>query len=524
MDFLFIPLDILMFLAGLVLVFLSASTLAVYSYGRFAERARGLASRALPAREEETELDRNIAPRLRDHPAQSGLMLMPGNLQAFAARVHAAKAAGRSLDMQYYYWRDDLTGGLLAREILAAADRNVRVRLLIDDINTRGDDANYLAMDSHPNIEIRLFNPSRARTNALHRGLEMLLRIFSTTRRMHNKAWIADGRLAIVGGRNIGDAYFDASDGINFRDMDLLMIGQGVQQTEAIFDSFWNSAQVLPIASLASAPAGALDSLRTQLDALSESTLAQPYLKRISQERNAERMLSRRQRLYWSQEVSVVSDPPEKAAGRGHESWLSRAILPMMSAAERELQITSPYFIPGEAGLKRLTRMAQEEVEISILTNSLAATDVAAVYGAYSNYRKAMLEAGIKLYELRPKLDGRNISLFGSRSARLHTKAFTADGEAGFIGSFNFDPRSVSLNTEMGVLFRHGGLAEDVQDIFAEQCDSQNSYHLTLTEDETTWTDRRQDTVETWQRPPEASIWRRITAAVLGFLPVESQL
>ncbi|MGM0559975.1 MAG: phospholipase D family protein [Pseudomonadota bacterium] len=524
MDFLFIPLDILLFLAGLFLAFLVASSLAVYSYGRFAELARGPASQALPVREDETDLDRNIAPRLDDHPDQSGLMLMQGNLQAFAARAHAAQSAGRSLDMQYYYWRNDLTGGLLAREILATADRGVRVRLLIDDINTRGNDAIHMALDRHPNIEIRLFNPSRARTNTFHRGLEMLLRIFSTTRRMHNKAWIADGRLAIVGGRNIGDAYFDASTGINFRDMDLLMIGQGVQKTEAIFDSFWNSGQVLPIASLSRAPADALDKLRMRLEALCDNEAAYPYLQRVSQERNAERMLSKRQRLYWSKEISVVSDPPEKASGRGQESWLSRAILPMMIAAERELQITSPYFIPGEAGVKRLISMAREGVNISILTNSLAATDVAAVYGAYSNYRKSMLQAGIKLYELRPRLGGRNISLFGSRSARLHTKAFTVDGEAGFIGSFNFDPRSVSLNTEMGVLFRHGGLAEDVQDIFAEQSDFTNSYHLVLEDGKVAWIDRFQGLDRTWHRPPEAGIWRRITAAILGFLPVESQL
>ncbi|MFD1380027.1 phospholipase D-like domain-containing protein [Fodinicurvata halophila] len=213
MDFLFIPLDVLFVLSGVILVFLLASTLAVYSYGRFAERVRGKPSHALETEDTGTELDRSIAPRVEDHPDQSGLMLMPGNLQAFAARAHAAKSAGRSLDMQYYYWRDDLTGGLLAREIVEAADRGVRVRLLIDDINTSGNHQNYLALDSHPNIEVRLFNPCRARANALRRGVEMLLRIFSTTRRMHNKAWIADGRLAIVGGRNIGDAYFDASEG-----------------------------------------------------------------------------------------------------------------------------------------------------------------------------------------------------------------------------------------------------------------------------------------------------------------------
>ncbi|MFC4350011.1 phospholipase D family protein [Fodinicurvata halophila] len=524
MDFLFIPLDVLFVLSGVILVFLLASTLAVYSYGRFAERVRGKPSHALETEDTGTELDRSIAPRVEDHPDQSGLMLMPGNLQAFAARAHAAKSAGRSLDMQYYYWRDDLTGGLLAREIVEAADRGVRVRLLIDDINTSGNHQNYLALDSHPNIEVRLFNPCRARANALRRGVEMLLRIFSTTRRMHNKAWIADGRLAIVGGRNIGDAYFDASEGVNFRDMDLLLLGKAVQQTEAIFDSYWNSTSVLPVAALERSHKGNLARFRKKLDRLAESRLAQPYLHRVAQERNAERMLSRRQRLYWSREVTVVSDPPEKAAARGRDSWLARAIFPMMIAAERELQITSPYFIPGEAGVKRLASLAQQGVEVSILTNSLASTDVAAVYGAYANYRKTLLEAGVKLFELRPQAGRRNISLFGSRSARLHTKAFTTDGHSGFIGSFNFDPRSVSLNTEMGVIFRHGRLVEDVRDIFDEQSDPENSYSLALKEDEIVWLDGREGAVEECHHTPEAGFWRRLTAAVIGILPVESQL
>ena len=216
-------------LAAITICFLAlavASLVSVYSYGRFAKQARGKPTRALPVSDGETSLDTSIAEMVRQHPDQNGLSLLANNLQAFAARVHSARSAGRSLDLQYYYWKNDLTGGLLGKEIIAAAERGVRVRLLLDDINTRGGDSTYLSLDSHPNIEVRLFNPVRNRTNALRRGLELLLRVWSTTHRMHNKAWIADGRLAIVGGRNIGDAYFDASTASNFRDMDLLLLGR----------------------------------------------------------------------------------------------------------------------------------------------------------------------------------------------------------------------------------------------------------------------------------------------------------
>lgn len=227
-------------------------------------------------------------------------MLLSSNLHAFAIRALAARSAGRSLDLQYYYWKDDLTGGLLGKEIIAAAERGVRVRLLLDDINTRGNDSTYLAFDSHPNIEVRLFNPTISRAGALRRGIEMLLHAFSVTRRMHNKAWIADGRMAIVGRRNIGDAYFDASEIANFRDMDLLLLGPVVAQTEAIFDSFWNSAAVIPISSLAGSDKGDLPKLNARVEALTNTAAAQPYLNRLKEEINVQTMLSGKRHFHWT--------------------------------------------------------------------------------------------------------------------------------------------------------------------------------------------------------------------------------
>lgn len=507
-----------------ILALVLTSLASVYSYGRFAKQARGKPSRALPVSDGETSLDTSVADMLRQHPDQNGLSLLANNLHAFVARVQSARIAGRSLDLQYYYWTDDLTGGLLGKEIIAAAERGVRIRLLLDDINTRGGDSTYLALDSHPNIEVRLFNPVRNRTNALRRGLELLLRAWSTTRRMHNKAWIADGRIAIVGGRNIGDAYFNASAASNFRDMDLLLVGPIVSRVESIFDGYWNSAFSIPIKPLLRGHRANLPKLRKRLEKLTGTRQATPYLRRLAEERSALSMLSGDQHFHWTMDAMVVSDPPEKVEGGAAQHWLSSTIFPPLLSAKSVLEIISPYFIPGHEGVRRLRDLVGRQVHVSVLTNSLAATDVVAVHGAYASYREELLKSGVRLFELKSRTTQRDISLFGSSGASLHTKAFTVDRTVGFIGSFNFDPRSASLNTEMGVLFHHQGLAREVSSIFADQIGANSSYRLALKENALIWKDGDGIQGRTWHREPEAGFWRRLGARIIGLLPIESQL
>mgnify|MGYP001153630360 CR=1 FL=1 len=507
-----------------LILFALASLAAIYSYGHFVKRGRGAPSVALPVTERDTALDRMIAPKLQAHAGQSGLMLVTNNLRAFAIRAMAARSAERSLDLQYYYWKGDLTGGLLAHELISAADRGVRVRLLLDDVNTTGNDSTYLALDSHPNIEIRLFNPSRNRANVLRRGIEMALRAFSMTRRMHNKAWIADGRMAIVGGRNIGDAYFDAAEIANFRDMDLLLLGPVVQQTEAVFDEYWNSGVVLPINSLSGSHKGDLLGTKANLEALLSSGNAQPYLQRLQQEKSTEAVLSEEQAIHWTIHARIVADPAEKASGSARENWLASAIFPAIASATSELHIISPYFIPGDQGVESLRKLVSEGAAVTVLTNSLAATDVAAVHGAYAHYREQLLAGGVGLYELRPRRVARDISLFGSSGASLHTKAFTVDGNSGFIGSFNFDPRSISLNTEMGILFEDLALTSEVNAVFAAEISPASSYKLSWQNGEMAWQDGSGANAKVLDSEPEASIWRRIAATIIGLLPIESQL
>lgn len=511
-----------------VAVFFLASLIALYSYGRFAEAAVGPQEFSLPVADNVTPLDRIVIPLLRAHPQQTGLMLLSDNLHAYAARAHSARMAERSLDLQYYFWKDDLTGGLLSKEVLAAADRGVRVRLLLDDMQVRGDDPSYRALDSHPNIEVRLFNPSRTLPGALSRGIELALRAVHATRRMHNKAWIADGRIAIIGGRNIGDAYFDAADTTNFRDMDVLMIGPAVDQTAAHFDRFWNSNFTLPLAALGGTQrddAGQEDAtaMASRFGKLAGTEKAAPYLKRLDEERDTKAMLTGERPVHWTAKADVVSDPPGKVRGEDRPEWLINTLRPAVTGASRELQITSPYFIPGDDGVETLLGRVKAGVRVTVLTNSLAATDVAAVHGGYAPYREPLLTGGVGLFELRPQITGRDFSMFGSSGASLHTKAFIVDRRKGFIGSFNFDPRSVSLNTEMGVLFENPALAGEMRAIFDKEISPEGSYRLALANGDLVWHDEGKES-RRWTHEPEASMWRRLTATVVRWLPIESQL
>ena len=509
-------------LIGLIL-FALASWFTVYVYGRFAAQARGTPSQALAVAEDGTALDRVVATLTAEQPGMTGLRLVSDNSEAFAVRAHAARAAGRSLDLQYYYWRDDLTGSLLGREMLAAADRGVRVRLLLDDINSRGDgDDVFAAYDSHPNVEVRLFNPAMSRDSALRRGLEMILRAVTVTRRMHNKAFIADGRVAIVGGRNIGDAYFGASETANFRDLDVTMVGPAVGETSTIFDRFWNSPLALPIRSLSDPEQRSLARLRARLEDLASAEPAQRYLSHLEETTGAAADRAAEPRFHWTAEAKVVSDPPEKVLGVGQQSWLDQAINPVITSATRALQITSPYFIPGDEGVSTLRTLVERGAKVTVLTNSLAATDVAAVHGAYAPYREILLDGGIELFELRAESAPGRISLFGSSNASLHTKAFTVDERTGFIGSFNFDPRSIALNTEMGVLFDDARLTAEMRREFANHIAPDHSYHLAVRDGTLNWIGEAGSAPE--YNEPGASVWRRFVATVTGLLPLESQL
>lgn len=515
----------------IVLFILSLS--AIWSYGHFAKRSIGSKSFALPSVEpqeqptEATSLDKWVAPLLAMYPNKSGAAFLEDPLLAFVARARTARVAERSLDIQYYLWHHDITGRLLQNELYAAANRGVRVRLLLDDMSKSGRDEELLALNSHPNIEVRLFNPGRNRTSDLKRAVEIGLRFFSFNRRMHNKAWIADNRLALVGGRNIGDEYFGAATKANFRDTDLLLLGEAVEDTSLIFDSFWNAAEVIPLETLyKKGTRWDKATFAAKREAWRIQAAATPWGKELSQIQSfTDYFTEKRIKIHWSDTIKVLSDPPVKAAPlarkRQQAGWLLYDVMALLYSAQEETWIISPYFVPGNEGALLLSGQALRGLQVRVLTNSLAATNVPMVHAGYAGYRKDLLKHGVNLYELKPSFGRTKRELINTGRASLHSKAFLIDKQKGFIGSFNLDPRSAQLNTEMGVVFNHSGLAQELERFFIASTQPNTSWKLELSaDDELTW----QGESETLTKEPEVNIGLKLLVKILSYLPIESQL
>nr|WP_041595283.1 phospholipase D family protein [Halorhodospira halophila] len=473
-----------------------------------------------------------LAEWLRAVPAArqgaTGFQLITGGLEAYQWRAHSARMAEQRLHLQYYIWRDDEAGRLLLAELLDAAERGVDVALLLDDMDVRGNDRPLAALDAHPNAEVRLFNPYRARSGALRAGVELLLRASDLNHRMHNKAWIADGRLAIVGGRNISNAYFYAGDPFNFMDIDLAMAGPLAHQADRAFTDYWNSPAAIPIDQLQRARANAktLERFQERLRAWRDEQADHPLRHHAA---DPPAQLRETDAYTWTRDAELAVDNPSKALGHTGQPT-TRAVLNALTerfaGVEERLTLASPYFIPGAEGTAGLTGLAQRGVEVAILTNSLAATDVALAHSGYARRRQTLLEAGVDLYELRPSAwqHYRADAAFGLGASRasLHTKGAVFDGRAFFLGSFNLDPRSAHINTELGVFVRDAGMAETLEAIFQQAAEPRFAYQLHLSDrGAVRWQD---DTGATYRRDPKAGWWRRFVAGFARLLPIESQL
>lgn len=480
------------------------------------------------ARARRTHLRHTLTALLPAH--QSGVALISDASAAFAIRAESARQAEHSLDLQYYMWRGDVTGQLLAQEVLAAADRGVAVRLLLDDVYALGRERVLSALDSHPHIEVRLFNGTRWRWfGRLGFLLEMAFGGWHLNRRMHNKAWIADGRLAILGGRNLGDEYFglDVEGGVIFRDLDVAVVGSAAGQAVHVFNRYWKSPLARP-ASLVAAAAeaqGGLPALRRTLADAHASNQASGLLAPLSGPLPLQLIPLDAAR------VQVVADPPEKARrGLGARKraraagGIAAEIADALRLARHEVLLISPYFVPGRAGLKLLLDLRARGVRVSVVTNSLAATDVVAVHGGYAKYRKPLLDGGVALFELKPGRLDETVSLLGSRGAALHTKAFAVDGAVAFVGSFNLDPRSAALNTEMGAFVRHPDVAAEIASEHARLTEPSQSWRLVWQEGGLGWWDEGPSGMRLLRQEPCASWWRRTIAAVVRRLPIEEQL
>ena len=470
-----------------------------------------------------TLLDRTIQPKLDQHPGQSGFHLLAANADAFAMRIVSARRAERSLDAMYYLWHNDLTGRLMAREALRAADRGVRVRLLMDDNDARAKDAGFAALAAHPNIEVRLFNPFATRSGWIFQVVEGLTRFKRLNRRMHNKVWIADNRIAVAGGRNLGDEYFGANTELEFLDLDVAMVGPAVQAHSAMFDRYWNSTASWPIAALGPGrvTTEALAELRKTLDAAWLDDRASPYLESIRDENSVQRLMEGDWTLSWTANWKLLTDSPNKIFKEEGSSNVLPGLVQAFNAAKKRVMIVSPYFVPGKGGTKALTARVKNGKQVVVLTNSLAATDVALVHGGYASHRRKLLRGGVKLYELKALGTPTKLSLIGSSQASLHTKAALVDQRVAFVGSYNLDPRSTSLNTEMGILIEQPEIAAELNRLISIQTDGDHAWRVTIdSSGSLQWSDGEQIS----HTDPDASLMRKIQAWLAQILPIESQL
>ena len=481
-------------------------------------------SQALPAAG--SAFGRSIQAQAAPYQGRSGFRLLSNSTEAFTARAELIRNAQTSLDLQYYIVHDGVSTRMLVEELLKAADRGVRVRILLDDTTSDGLDTIIATLAAHPQIQIRLFNPLHlGRSTGVTRAAGRLFNLSLQHRRMHNKLWLADNSVAIVGGRNLGDEYFDAEPNLNFTDIDMLSVGPVAEQLGHSFDQYWNSALSKPIDEFLSSKPSAKDlqNTRTRLEESLDETRKQNHAlyQQLMTFKTAPRMDIWRKELIWAWNQALW-DAPSKVLAKDEpdpQLLLTTQLAPELRGVSKELIMISAYFVPGQPGLVYLTGRADAGVSVSLLTNSLEATDVPAVHGGYAPYRKALLEHGVKLYELRRQPGdnyGSGPHLFYSKSFRgsdssLHSKAMIFDRQKAFIGSFNFDPRSVLWNTEVGVLVDGPELAEHVRELALQGMAPALSYQAKLQDGKIVWVTEDNGQMHTLTKEP-GSWWRRFNA------------
>lgn len=474
------------------------------------------------------------------NPGQSGFRLLAVNTDAFLARVALARSARHSLDIQYYIVHDGLTTRLLLAQVLEAAERGVRVRLLIDDTASDASEHHLATLATHPNIEIRLFNPLHlGRLPGGWRNVGRLFNLSQQHRRMHNKLWLADSAVAIVGGRNLGDEYFDAQPERYFSDLDVLTIGSVSEQLAQSFDQYWNHYLSKPVNSVRRWPEprkADLDRLRHDLTSFLDDPQIQasPFVQMQTDTNLRPTLKLWSEQLIWAN-AQALWDSPSKVLSRNEpdpQLLMATQLMPYFQQAENELILVSAYFVPSQTGVDYLTRRADSGIDIRLLTNSLEATDVPAVHGGYAPYRRELLEHGIRIFELRPDPEHHNFPppwnpAGGSSNASLHSKAVVFDRQQTFIGSFNLDPRSVLWNTEVGVVVDSCELAEQVRALAIQGMQPGISYEVRLAPSGKgsglVWVDERDGRYFVQKYEP-GSWWRRFNAWIARAVGLEKML
>lgn len=482
--------------------------------------------------DDSSPLYREAAKVLGPDPEENSYLLLGDGLDALVARAVLASYAVKSIDAQYYLLHNDTVGALFIDQLLKAADRGVRVRLLVDDMDMAGRDTASAVLDSHPNIEVRLFNPFGRNTSRL---FQYISGFGTLTRRSHNKSFTVDSIATIVGGRNIGDEYFVADPALAFLDLDVLAVGPAAALVAGSFDLYWNHELSYPIVTLVETlpTAAQVREKKAAFREYIEQQRETVYFKNLTESNLAKAKRGISVDLHKGKgRGEVVWDHPDKLLSFGDQANMLLADLkPYLEGAEKELLVISPYFIPGSKGIEFFRKLRDRGVRVVIFTNSLSSTDVSVVHAGYAKYRRELLKMGVELYELNRDFSGdesnKNWKFYESK-ASLHAKCFVIDRTTTFIGSLNLDPRSVIQNTEIGMIIESEPIASEIA-VFIDREISTLAFRLELEAgyqgtSYLIWRGVVDGQQRSLKAEPYTSFWQRFMVGLMRLLPIESQL
>jgi putative cardiolipin synthase len=471
----------------------------------------------------QTRLGKATEPLLNQHPEKSGIRLVENPKDAFAVRLHLLSIAQKTIDLQYYIWQKDISGTLLFEALTEAAGRGVRVRLLLDDNGISGIDDVLASLNRLDNFEVRIFNPFALRRL---KWLGFITDFSRLNRRMHNKSLTVDNSVTVIGGRNIGDDYFGASNGILRQDLDLLAIGSVVNEVSNDFDKYWASNSAYPLENIVrTSDTHTYSTARYMPDLLSNPKRAS-YLKALKQSSLVQNLIAGDLNFEWKIAKMISDDPAKGLDKHDKKAMLFNKLTQIMGSPESTVLLVTPYFVPTKQGVKAFAELARNGVAIRILTNSMQATDVLPVHAGYAKHRKVLLKAGVELFELRSTPERANneekkIKRFGSSASSLHAKTFAIDSKRLFVGSFNFDPRSIYLNTELGFVIESPVLTELIEEEFYQRVNT-IAYRLSLNEKgRIVWTETNDGFITVYKKEPGMKLRSRIALAILSRLPID---
>ena len=481
----------------------------------------------------ETSLAHVIQPLEEKNPNLTGYHILYDPLEALAARINLIEKSEKTLDLQYYIWDNDKIGSMALHAIIQAADRGVKVRLLMDDNNAKAMEGIYLALDQHVNIDVKLFNPYRFRK---FRAMDLVLDLKRMNRRMHNKSFIADHQIALIGGRNMSNQYYNASDNYQFSDLDVMLVGSAVKDINQSFDDYWNHSYAYKVRDIINPQTHPLryESLKQQLEDHYQDITVQNYLNLANRSHAFDEWLHNNIQFDWVK-AEVIKDSPDKIKDKAKvEQHLNFQMVHHLDKPTSSVDLVSAYFVPEKEGSEKLQHLAESGVKVRILTNSYKANDVAIVHAFYAKYRKELLQSGVQLYEFLPAMDDlendestkemskqTKISLRGLSRSSLHAKMMALDDKQVFIGSFNFDPRSANLNTENGVILNSPSLAHAIHTTMDQQL-NRYAYHLVLNaENKIQWIKKTGGTEKIYLTEPRMKWWKQAGLKIVSWLPLE---